>query len=167
MDRSKRVHTSIRVVNIKTKKVKFVTKEVAEGAAVKMGWYVEDDQYEMINGKVVEKLSPVKQLDNKKVKIPEDWKIGDLPPFGKSAPDPEIGTPVSSPEEDFEVGGVVVGSITDKEAIIAKYLPDGNYHWSKVKKAIMEATPEEAKVLAETNTCKAIKEVLEIKLKEA
>lgn len=119
----------IRVV--KGNRVKFVTKDVAEGAAVRNGYVVEDDKFELINGKIVPKVNAPIAVDLIEVK-----------------------------EEATTEEALVEEKEPTKADILSKYLPDfvddGKVNAKEVITVIEACTKEEADIIMEGETRKSV-----------
>ena len=144
---------TIRVIN-SNGKVKHVTKAVAEEAAPKHDYWVEDPNWEVINGKIVKKQVPdivKKAVDG-----------------GTQNPDPpkaDGGTQNPKPPTEESLGGTQNPKPPTKDEIFAKYLPDydGKPHWRNVVKVIEESTIEEATIIIQTENSKAVLKAFEQK----
>ena len=125
---------TIRVINNKGK-IKNVAIAVAENAAPRMGYWVEDENYEMVNGKVVKKTKP------------------------------EIIKKATEPTEPTELRKDITESVidreqlSDKDEIFAKYISGydgGKVHYRNVIKVMEQATIEECQIIIQTENSQAV-----------
>lgn len=130
----------IRVVNARLNKVKFVTKEVAEDSAPRYGYYVEDDNYEVVNGKIIKRTVKGEILTE---------------------------SDINEPDYSILINDISNTKPLTKSDIFAKYLPnyidDGKIHWKEAVKAIELATKEEAEIIIEGETRKSVIEAFKNK----